>query len=1284
MKAIDFVVRDSAGGLQRGTISGDEKLSVIQAGSGQEISLNLRQIDLQDQQRVDDDLVITLSDGRVITIDGYFNDSGVANRLFISADGYLNEVAFVEADGGNLFAQYGPTEQWGKWSPSDDLIYLGRTELVAGGVADQEVSMFAAPLLGAGILGGGGAAAVAVGGAAVVGGAGLLSGGGDDPAADGGTPGAGDPPDGGGDGDGGGTGGGGGGDQPPATPFVDGPDNTSNIGGDNSDPHVITVSGGGQPGDTVIVTVGGKQIETQIDGNGGFTVNFAGDNFPGDGNHEAEVTVFTTTGQIVLDGPEFIVDTVGPVIEITSGTGSVNDFFNADGFGNGVTMTGNGEPGASISVTVDGSTQTTTVTSEGTWSVAWASGTLQGGEYTTEVRIVSSDSFGNSTTVTDTLVVDTIAPSIEVTGGTGSVNDFFNGETFANGVTLSGKGEPGASMVVTISGVSVSTTVGSDGMWSANWAAGALDAGEYTTGVTMVSTDSFGNSTTVTDTLVVDTIAPNIEVTSGTDSVQDFFNAQSFANGVTLTGKGEPGASLLVTISGVEQTTTVDASGNWSATWASGTLQAGEYSTGVTIVSSDSFGNTTTMTDTLVVDTVTNVSVETDTVEGEGVVNAAERDDGVTLTGTAQPGSTVVVSFGSGTHQASVDANGNWSANFPMSEVPSGETTATVTATATDAFGNTSTSSGQVDIDTLVRDFGFTGSTGGADGVINIAEAASNLVMTGTTEPGSSVVVSMNGASHNAVVSANGTWTVSFSPNEIPTGTTVTTMTAVATDAAGNVDTITRDVAIDRDAGVLTISSTPVEGDDVVNEAEASDGVVLTGTSNANAIVMVTMGGVSHTVQADRGGNWSANFTNSEVAPGVYTAQIHATTTDSAGNTLNATDSVEVDTRVDNLSVHADTVEGDGVINGFERLFDGGVQITGTTEAGSTSVIVNLNGVTTSALVGPNGNWTASFATGQIAEGTYDAPISVTARDRAGNSATITDTVRVDTEVVPLNMTNSGGGTDSTASFAEAATGIDLGGQVEPGSSVIVRFDGTNHTANVDALGNWSVTIPPSSITPGTYDASVVVTATDAVGNVDSLSDTLAIDTQAPEGPVVASYTRDGSGIRGISTDMSDGMLEVHEVHSNGSVTEVNATATDIPQLGETNFQFNSNVPDGSHLVVTSTDDAGNSSGTYLVLDDEAINSQVSLSNPTLGDYNVETADLTFAEEARLTLDEASLLALSENTNELQILGGSDDEVTITGAQKTGSTVRDGERFDIYTLGQEGTVVVDDDINVVI
>lgn len=185
MKVIDFVVRDGAGALQRGLIQADEPTTTIQATSDQEISLNLRQADMQGHARDGDALNIVLADGRVIIIENYFNDNGDANRLFISADGYLNEVAFVETTDGEMFAQYGPTEQWGKWSPSDDLIYLGRTDIADAAIAlpdnGNEVSMLAPlALLGGGGLGAGAAAAAAgVAGVAALG----AGGGGDTPAA---------------------------------------------------------------------------------------------------------------------------------------------------------------------------------------------------------------------------------------------------------------------------------------------------------------------------------------------------------------------------------------------------------------------------------------------------------------------------------------------------------------------------------------------------------------------------------------------------------------------------------------------------------------------------------------------------------------------------------------------------------------------------------------------------------------------------------------------------------------------------------------------------------------------------------------------------------------------------------------------------------------------------------------------------------------------------------------------------------------------------------------------
>jgi hypothetical protein len=205
--------------------------------------------------------------------------------------------------------------------------------------------------------------------------------------------------------------------------------------------------------------------------------------------------------------------------------------------------------------------------------------------------------------------------------------------------------------------------------------------------------------------------------------------------------------------------------------------------------------------------------------------------------------------------------------------------------------------------------------------------------------------------------------------------------------------------------------------------------------------------------------------------------------------------------------------------------------------------------------------------------------------------------------------------------------------------------------------------------------------ATDAVGNTSTIADTLAIDTDAPEGPVIASYTRDGDGTRGISTELSADDLSIAQVAADGTISEVSATQVDIGILGETDFTFDAKVPDGSNLIVSATDDAGNSSGTYMVLDDSSANSTVDMSNANLGNYQIETVDLSFAEEAHLTITEAQLVALADGTDTLTVIGGSDDEVTITGANQTGSTTVDGQTYDVYSLG-EGTVLIDDDITV--
>lgn len=1059
MKAISYVARTDAGSVNRGEISSGESVTPIWAGGGQEISLNLRQIDVGGYARTGQNLEVMLADGRTLVLEGYFGPDGApASRLFISADGYINEVTLIEASDGAVYAQYGPTEIWGKWSPSDELIFLDGTEVANVADTQDEVSMLGAGLLGgSGLLGIGGAGAAAVGAAAVIGGL---------------------------DGS----------DTPTRIePSVNEPGPII-IGGDDAGPDdsPITISGTAQPGSDIVVEIGGEVIGTTADGSGDWDVTFEGEDYPVDGTHEVAVTVTEPDGRVTdLDGPTVVIDTTPPDTSVLNGTVDTGDVVNAEEYDAGFEITGEGEPGATIAVTIDETTHETIVDDTGGWSVTFVAGDVEPGERTTDVTVVSSDAYGNSTTITEAIEIDTIPHPLQV-------------------------------------------------------------------------------------------------------------NASS--------------------------------------------------------------------------------------VEGDGTINAAELSDGFAITGTSTPGALVEVTIQGVTQSVVTDAGGQWSANFSASDLPQGTYDATVTATTVDAAGNPSSTSGTFHVDTESQ-VSITSQHGGADSVINQAEHGSGLAVTGTTEPGSTVVVQLGNQTVNATVDASGTWTANFTAAQVPTGTYTTTLSATTTDGAGNSQTATQSVEVDTEAGALTLNAATIGGDGTVNAAEAAAGVLVTGTADPGAVVAVSLGGVVHNTVADSAGNWQTTYQNGEIPGGDYTAPVSASVTDAAGNSRSVEATAEVDTRVDNLSLGdlgvATNADGGDVINA--DVSAAGFPVTGTVEPGSV-VSVTLNGVTRQASVDADGNWTANFLPGDIADGEYMADITVDVVDPAGNPAQLNEQVQVDTLVNSLSQDATPIEGDGVINATEAADGVTVTGQVEPGSSVEVKVFGQTYSALVAANGAWVLDIPAGDIPVADQSYDMAITATDGAGNTSAITETLTVDAIAPDDPDVVGYFREGGGYRNVTLETSGDDVAIHQIDAGGTVSELSLFAQENAFLGETDYFFtdaaggSTTIPDGSQLVVTSTDTAGNDASTYLVLDETSTNT-VDAGNANLAPFQIETIDLRFGDQSQLSLTEDQVLALSDNSDQVVVRGGADDTVTITGAQRTGSTVLEGEKFDIYTLGDDATVVVDDDIN---
>ena len=1060
MKVIDFVTRTDAGISQRGSVSVGDGVTVIPATHGQEISLNLRQTEIAGYARDGSDLIINLADGRVVVLDGYFAaEGGAQSRLFISADGYLNEVTLIDGADGAVYAQYGPTEQWGKWSPDDDLIFLGGNEVVAA-AADEEVSMLGAGLLaGGGLLGVGGAGAAGLAAAAAVGG-----------------------------GDSGGSGG-----RARIEPVVN-EDGVVTVAGDDVDDPSISITGRAEPGSDVVVTIGDKEIATEADDQGDWEVTFEDDTFPGDGTHPVVVVVTEPDGtETTLAGPD----------------------------------------------------------------------------------------------------------------------------------------------------------------------------------------------------VVIDLTPPDIAVEEGTQAVGHVVNLVDHEDGVEISGSGEPGAGILVAVDGVEAQTVVDDAGAWQVVFDPADLPGGEREAQVTITATDGFGNTTVVTDVLEIDTVPHpISINAGAVGGDGVVNFDEAAGGVEITGTSTAGATVIVTVDGASREVVTGADGTWRAVYEAGSLPGGEYDATVSASTVDAAGNASQTSETVRIDTEVRDFDMQGNPGGVDGVINAAEQGGGFVMTGQVEPGSAVVAEFAGSTVNAVVAADGSWTATFTGAQVPGGTYSADVVATATDAAGNSSELRQAVAVDTEAGHLTLNAAAIGGDGVINAAEADAGVLVTGQADPGATVIVSLDGVEHSVRADQTGQWRSRYNSGEITRGVHEADVTARTVDAAGNETQVAGTVQVDTQVDNLSLEdlnlAIGADGRDVIN--NDVATGGFVVTGTIETGS-QVFVTIDGVRHEAEVDGNGNWTARFGPNEIAPGERDADIRVDVTDPAGNTAFIEDTVRVDTFVNALD--HAGPVTaDNVVNIAEAGAGVTLTGQVEAGSSVRVEVFGRSYDAVVAPNGVWSVEVLGRDVPAQEGSVDMVVIATDWAGNTDRITEGFAIDTVAPDTPGIVGYFRQGDGYRNATVETSEDDIAIHQVDAGGNVRELDLGVHENSFTGETDYFFldgagrPASVPDGSQLVVSGTDPGGNASSTYVVLD-ETNTQVVDVTNPNLAGFNIETIDLRFGDQAELTLTEAQLRGLSGNSDQVVVQGGADDQVTITGAQAAGQTQIDGQTFDVYTLGNDATVVVDEDINTI-
>ncbi|WP_224067804.1 Ig-like domain-containing protein [Vibrio penaeicida] len=770
-----------------------------------------------------------------------------------------------------------------------------------------------------------------------------------------------------------------------------------------------------------------------------------------------------------------------------------------------------GDVNVTISLTGTGAVKGDTLTVNGT-AIELTQAHIDAGEVLTTVDAPAegatltvdatiTDAAGNvSEKGTDSAKLDTTAagaPGVEITEDTD--NDGLISKAELDGdvnvtISLTGTGAVKGD-TLTVNGTAIELTQAH------------IDAGEVLTtvdapaeGATLTVdatiTDAAGNvSEKGTDSAKLDTTAagaPGVEITEDTDN--DGLISKAELDGdvnvtISLTGTGAvKGDTLTVNGTAIELTqahidagevlTTVDAPAEGATLTVDATI-------------TDAAGNVSEKgTDSAKLDTTAagapGVEITEDT-DNDGLISKAELDGDVnvtiSLTGTgAVKGDTLTVN---GTAieltQAHIDAG----EVLTTVDAPAEGATLTVDATITDAAGNVSekgTDSAKLDT-----------TAAGAPGV-EITEDTDNdgLISKAELDGDVNVTISLTGtgAVKGDTLTVNGT-AIELTQAHIDAGEVLTTVDAPAegatltvdatiTDAAGNVsekgtDSAKLDTTAAGAPGVEITEDT--DNDGLISKAEL-DGDVnvtisLTGTGAVKGDTLTVNGTAIELTQAhiDAGEVLTTVDAPAEGA----TLTVDATITDAAGNVSEkGTDSAKLDTAVlthptddGKAAITSDIT--DATNSGLKTdtiTNDNTPDITGVTEAGATVTITYTDATdtvrTATGTADANGVYTIAI-TNELKDGANSLSIAVT--DTAGNEATTTQDVTVDTSHPTISIDADLAG-DDVINASEKGQALTISGtttNVENGQLVSVTIDGKTYTGEVQ--GNvWSIVVPAADV----------------------------------------------------------------------------------------------------------------------------------------------------------------------------------------------------------------------------
>ncbi len=707
-------------------------------------------------------------------------------------------------------------------------------------------------------------------------------------------------------------------------------------------------------------------------------------------------------------------------------------------------------------------------------------------------------------------------------------------------LVIGGTAEAGSKVEITLPDGTTKATVtaGTDG----NFTYTSTSAQPF--GDTKVNaTDASGNTSEDT-TVAYSTTTTSLDTTPPTKPT---IGLSVDATGhLVIKGKSEPYTKVTLTLpNGTTATTTTDKDGSYTYTTPT-TQPLGS----VKAIATDLSGNNSATT--IVLYSTTTTTADHTAPDTPTVTMKIESDKKMTLSGNAEAGSSVEVTFPDNTKKTVIaDKDGNYSATSTAEQANSG----TYSALAKDASGNSSTSTSHTYEITIS---GLTPTIKEDGTIIITGKGPVNELMEVTFPDGTKKEVTSDGEGNFEVTSDE-----PQPSGEIIVDTTDGTPVKTKIDGTTN-----------------SLDETAPDAPTIIVAINSTGKLVISGTAEAGSKVTLTLpNGTTQTTTADTNGNYT--YTTTTVQP---FGDVKAKATDVSGNASGETiesyslANIYSTTNTDGTIISSDITAPNAPTLTLSTQIDGKVAVKGKTESLSSVTVTFTDGTTKTVTADKDGNYsTISNTTLPIGtikanatdlsgnksadgEATYQTGSTFTSDIKAPNAPTIILEVNTDGKLVVKGLSESGS-------------------KVE-----ITLPDGTKQTTTADKDGNYTYT--STTLQPF---GSVKVSATDASGNKSKeatkeyselkvITDTnpngeiISHDTTAPDSPTVT---------MNIASDKKITLQGTSEIGSTIEVTFADGTKKTVIADKDGNFSVTSDsaqpTPNGTNTIIAK-DSSGNAS----------------------------------------------------------------------------------------------------------